>query len=71
MANVTCDPFPALAAARIHCYLSKLAKVACGAFADNAFAAGRKRRDFCGLFYLEKAACGPFQTVASLTAKGF
>jgi hypothetical protein len=24
-------------------------KVACGAFSDGGFAAGRKRRDFCGL----------------------
>jgi hypothetical protein len=26
-----------------------LAKVACGAFADNGFVAGRQRRDFAGL----------------------
>jgi hypothetical protein len=26
-----------------------LAKVACGAFADNAFVSGRQRRDFAGL----------------------
>jgi hypothetical protein len=28
-----------------------LEKVACGAFSDASFVAGRKRRDFCGLCF--------------------
>jgi len=29
--------------------LVRLAKVACGAFADDSFVSGRQRRDFAGL----------------------